>query len=545
MSTSATCEPLVRADAYVRFIPYTLLTLILLIACIVRFHLRNIPLERDEGEYAYAGQLLLQGIPPYKLAYNMKLPGTYAAYALILAVFGQSPAGVHLGLLAVNSLTIILVFLLALRLSGVLAAIVAAASYALLSVGPRVLGFAGHATHFVVLFAIAGILVLLKAIDTNGRSLFFLSGVLLGLSFLMKQPGFVFVIFGGLYLLAQQPNRPIEGRSLLRKLGLFAAGAAAPFAITCFLLWRAGVFSTFWFWTVWYASQYASNSGLAEGAHLFATVFPAIVRSSLWIWLIAAVGISAILWDHATRSRALFLISFLVFSFLAVCPGLLFREHYFILMLPAISLLAGVGVSAGTKWVTKFARNRALLYIPAALFILAVAASFYANRNFFFAADFYALSRRIYGGNPFPEALAVSDYLREHTPENSRIAVLGSEPEIYFYSHRHSATGYIYTYGLMEEQKYALQMQQQMINEIQAARPEAIVFVNVSASWLPTAHSQTMIYSWAQQYIRDHYDFTGIAEIHMTHTDYKWGEAAKEYQPRSNSVVFVFKRKNS
>jgi hypothetical protein len=38
-------------------------------------------LERDEGEYAYAGQLMLQGIPPYQLAYTMKLPGPFAAYA--------------------------------------------------------------------------------------------------------------------------------------------------------------------------------------------------------------------------------------------------------------------------------------------------------------------------------------------------------------------------------------------------------------------------------------------------------------------------------
>lgn len=544
MSTSATCEPLVHTNAHARVIPYTLLALILLTTCIVRFHLRNIPLERDEGEYAYAGQLLLQGIPPYKLAYNMKLPGTYAAYALILALFGQTPAGVHLGLLAANLVTITLLFLLALRLSGALAGVVAAASYATLSVNPSVLGFAGHATHFVVLFAIAGILVLLKAIHKSRLGLFFLSGVLLGLSFLMKQPGFLFVIFGGLYMLAKRPNRHTDWQSLLRRLGMFSAGAAIPFAITCLFLWRAGVFSTFWFWTVSYASQYASNSGLAEGAHLFAAVFPAIVGSSMWIWLIAALGISAIFWDNATRSRALFLIGFLVFSFLAVCPGLLFREHYFILVLPAISLLAGVGVSAATKF-GRSSANRALLCVPAGLFILALAASFYANRNFFFATDFYALSRRIYGGNPFPEALVVSDYLREHTAENSRIAVLGSEPEIYFYSHRHSATGYIYTYGLMEEQKYALQMQQQMINEIEAARPEAIVFVNVAASWLPTAHSKTMIYSWAQQYIRDHYDLTGIADIHMTYTDYKWGEAAKNYQPRSNSVVFVFKKKNS
>ena len=46
---------------------------------VVRLRLLNFSLERDEGEYAYAGQLMLQGIPPYELAYNMKFPGTYAA----------------------------------------------------------------------------------------------------------------------------------------------------------------------------------------------------------------------------------------------------------------------------------------------------------------------------------------------------------------------------------------------------------------------------------------------------------------------------------
>src|SRR3954447_20963536 len=64
----------------------------------IRFRLLDMPLERDEGEYAYAGQLMLQGIPPYKFAYNMKLPGTYASYAFIMAVFGQTTRGIHLGL---------------------------------------------------------------------------------------------------------------------------------------------------------------------------------------------------------------------------------------------------------------------------------------------------------------------------------------------------------------------------------------------------------------------------------------------------------------
>jgi hypothetical protein len=57
----------------------------------------RVSLERDEGEYAYAGHLMLQGIPPYKLVYNMKFPGTYAAYAAIMSIFGPTILGIHLG----------------------------------------------------------------------------------------------------------------------------------------------------------------------------------------------------------------------------------------------------------------------------------------------------------------------------------------------------------------------------------------------------------------------------------------------------------------
>ena len=98
------------------------------------------PLERDEGEYAYAGQLILQDIPPYELAYNMKLPGTYLGYAAILRVFGETPAGIHIGLLLVNGCATLLVFFLGRQLYGNAAGVTAAASYALLSTSEAVLG---------------------------------------------------------------------------------------------------------------------------------------------------------------------------------------------------------------------------------------------------------------------------------------------------------------------------------------------------------------------------------------------------------------------
>ena len=52
-----------------------IVSLALALAALVRWRVLTVPLERDEGEYAYIAQLLLQGIAPYSAAYTMKLPG--------------------------------------------------------------------------------------------------------------------------------------------------------------------------------------------------------------------------------------------------------------------------------------------------------------------------------------------------------------------------------------------------------------------------------------------------------------------------------------
>ena len=89
---------------------WILLAVVVAVVVFIRIHFLAIPLERDEGEYAYAGQLMLQGIPPYQLAYNMKFPGVYAAYALIMAMFGQTSVGIHLGLLILNISSTVVIF---------------------------------------------------------------------------------------------------------------------------------------------------------------------------------------------------------------------------------------------------------------------------------------------------------------------------------------------------------------------------------------------------------------------------------------------------
>ena len=105
---------------------WVIAVLVILLCVGVRVRLGDMPLERDEGEYAYIGQLILQGDAPYRDAYNMKLPGTYLAYAVSMAIFGQTPAGIHLGLALVNAATIWLMFLLGKRILDAVSGVVAA-----------------------------------------------------------------------------------------------------------------------------------------------------------------------------------------------------------------------------------------------------------------------------------------------------------------------------------------------------------------------------------------------------------------------------------
>ena len=520
---------------------YLAIALVILLIAAIRFRLRAMPLERDEGEYAYAGQLILQGISPYQLAYNMKLPGTYAAYAAIMAVFGQTAAGIHLGLIVVNATCILLVFLIAQRLFDSTAAVVAGATFGLFSIRPQLLGLAGHATHFVVLASLLSLYLLLKAFDSGRLTLFFWSGIFSGLALLMKQPGFFLLVFAGLYLLGREVRARSPWPTLLKRFALFSAGAILPYVLSCLVLMRAGVFQKFWFWTFSYARAYGSELNLSEGLRQFANRMELQKEHVGVIWLLIVFGMAAFLWDRKLRAHWPFVLGLLGFSFLGLSMGLYFRGHYFILVYPALALLAGAGVSSASNCLRRTTSPKAAIAAPSILFVLAFANALYAERAVYFTESPHHACREIYGINPFPEAVGIADYIRAHSDPNARVAVLGSEPEIYFYSQRHSATGYIYTYPLVEEQPYASVMQSEFIGEVESAAPEFVVYVLIDRSWLKRPHSDDRIFQWADAYTRDRYSLVGIADG-GNHDVYVWKPDAQTYRPRRPEVVLLYQR---
>ena len=522
---------------------WIMLAAFILLVVAIRIRLLNFPLERDEGEYAYAGQLMLQGIPPYQLAYNMKLPGVYAAYAFIMAIFGQTTVGIHLGLMVVNVVTTVLVFFLAKRISDYFSAAIAASAFILLSVSPALLGMAGHATHFVLLPAVAGLLALLRALDRDERSTLFLSGLLFGLAFLMKQQGIFFGIFGGLYLVySETRKRPVSWNRLAARCAIYSAGAILPFGITCLLLYKAGVFNTFWFWTVSYARQYSGVIPMEDALQNFFAGFTGALNSGLFLWVFAGAGAAVLLSNWRAYRNNLFITGLILFSFLSICPGFYFREHYFILLLPAVAVAIGLAVSSASRWIA--AKNQHLSVIPILLFVAACGHSVYTYRNVLFFLPTQEACRAAYGVNPFPEALKIAEYIKQHASKDATIAVLGSEPEIFFYSGVKSSTGYIYTYGPVESQSYAATMRQQMFREIESAKPEYVIVVNIPTSWLASPQSNRLIIDWLNRYAKEKLELVGLIDIlSATKTAYHWDLQERSRSPQSPYFITVYKQK--
>jgi hypothetical protein len=506
---------------------------------LAKIRLLGLPLERDEGEYAYTGQLLLQGIPPYKLAYSMKFPGTSVAYAVLMSIFGESINGIHLGLILITLLTAVLIFFLGRQLLGEFGGIAAAAAYCVLCLMPHVLGQAAHATHFVVMFSVAGTLLLLHALDRRSKMLIAASGCLFGFALLMKQPGLFFVIFGSVYLFGRDWHAQLNIREIISRNVIFVIAASAPFLITCLILWNAGVFERFWFWTIKYAGQYGSQVSPTQGLRIFAEHFWNRLGTAWPIWIAGALGLIACAVNPTLRRRAGFLITLALFSALAVCPGFYFRPHYFILLLPAVSLLSGAAVVAALNdlRVTHTIRIAILL-----LFALCLGWPLWSEADFFFSRPLAEANRMVNGTNPFPESVKIGEYIRTQSNPSDTIAVLGSEPQIYFYSKRPSATGYIYTYGLMEPQPYAHQMQQEMIREIETARPKFLVLIVVNKSWLAGRDSDQFIFRWVDTYCDANYEEVGLINISDRGSDYYFSGRPANVTPTAEHIS-IYRRK--
>ena len=517
---------------------WILLLLVLVVPSILRLALLDVPLERDEGEYAYAAQRFLHGEWLYRDIHTMKLPGTHLAYVPVLELFGETTRGVHLGLLLLTALNQGLVFVIGRRLSGPGAGLVAGLVFGLLALSPSVLGHAANTEHFVLAPALAGIWLVLRSLESPDRRGIVGAGMCFGVAILMKQHGAAFAL-AGLVTVVMQDR--IQGRAwvhTLRATLRLAGGIVVPLVVLVGILIAGGVFEAFWFWTVEYGLRYVAGPGFSLGMFFLRHNGGAVVSASPAIWTLVLVGVVVVVLRGRKSREFTVLVPWALLAAAATSAGLYFRPHYFLLLLPVASLFVGIGVQ---DLANRVPRLRAGATVIAVAVVLA-AATVIAHREVLFGMDREAFSRHVYGGNPFAESRSIAQSLAGLAGPDEEIAILGSEPQILFHARRRSATGYIYTYPLMEDQPFARRMQEEMVAGIEAAEPKLLVFVNLPTSWLATEESDQFVLEWAQRYWNAHYRRVGVVELGPDPPPgQRWGDHVAA--PRGRAWIGVFERR--
>jgi hypothetical protein len=520
---------------------------LILAAVVIRGRILEVPLERDEGGYAYTAQLILQGIPPLVRAYDIKLPGVHYIYALILLIFGQTTAGIHMGLLIINVATIVMMFLLGRRLFDTAAGLMAGASYAIMSVSQHVLGFSANVEHLLILPALGGILLLLYAIDSRRLTSYFGSGLLLGLTLVIKQHGIFFVVFAAIYLLISYFSKPKGfGVRCILEYAAFGFGIIIPFSVFCLYYLQLGLFDEICYWMFEYPSVYTSAFPLSTGLRILKNQLLEMGRVWLPLVILSGVGLISLFFQKQAIKRIIFVGAFLLFSLLSVIPGYRFFPHYFVFALPAISLLSGIGISFIAKLLAKqrlvIIRNG----IPILLSAGAILYSVLAEKTYLFESSPDAISKTSYSAHPFfPESVEIGNYINRNTSPEDYISVIGDEPQIYFYARRRSASAQIFFHHLTAIHRRAKEIQQESIREIEHARPKYIVFVNSPLSLMVSQESEKMIFTWFEEYQQKYYRLVGMVDIlSLEDTVYRWDEEVVGYEPQGYYWLAVFRRNN-
>ena len=393
-------------------------------------------MDIDEGSYAAIACRMLAGGLPYRDGVENKFPAIFYLYTAVFGLFGRYD------MRAVHAVAAVAAFATALVAGAIAATLarrrgadelaarrarwLAALLYAVFSTTyePKVL--AANTELFSVLPASLAVLVYLRG---RGRpSALLATGALAACALLFKQ-------VAGLLLVALAADRLIRGlrRRALRRsiidlvlIGVGVVGVAGAVAV---LFWRQRILGDALFWSWTYIFHHYMPAASASGgfvARLFKCFLPFALAMSPLLFLGRRIR-----WRGDARVVWLWLAAM---TGAALIGGRMYG-HYFLLTVPPLSVLAGVG---GTAWLTAASTGERRRL---AALVATMASGFLVAAWLFRGATDSWLTLN-------PDYRKASAYVRARTQPDDQVFVWGWFPALYVDADRCPASRFVYTHLL-------------------------------------------------------------------------------------------------
>ncbi|MDD5557304.1 MAG: glycosyltransferase family 39 protein [bacterium] len=416
------------------------------------------PHGRDQGMFAYAGRLVLDGAVPFRDFWDTKPPGIYYLYALSEILFGGSMASIRILDLAAQVATAAVIFPIALRVSaGRAGAAFAAGLIYVLAFASTGWWHTAQPDAFLNLPAALAVLIVLRSLDDARPLPLFGAGLLLAVVFLLKYPMGVMLPLLAAGLLAARGRRAVPGvASMLAGFALAAGGYALR-------LRGAGAWDEFLYTSFVWVRHYARVGAAAPG------IAGALRLRELAVshWSIAALALLSAIGAAFARPRREAAAALVALWALAALFNLFLQAKFFLYHYSP--LFPPLAIAASAAAVLPFDRARrsvARAAAATAVICAAVASLLAVNRpyNFYCIAVYRAAARalaaRVVSGRvpgdyymnirftsddfSLPADLAAASYLARRTGPDDRLFIWGNETLVYRLAGRRCGSRFIH-----------------------------------------------------------------------------------------------------
>ncbi len=526
-----------------------LLLILTMIVHSIRSNFAGIPFERDEGIYSYFGTLVLEGKIPYKDFYETKFPGLFYFYGLIVGLFGDTVQGMHKGFTWVNIISMVFIYFAGRNLFSPVAGIISAITFAFVSLTPNLSGFTVQSEHAVSLFISMG-LFFYSLTKTSGKLIYYvLMGFALSCAFMVKTTAVFMAVWGGLLIVTDfWFTKPRVWKNFWKQIFAYAVGGFSIIIVLFLIIASKGSFKDMIYWTIDHAKQYASGMPYEEGVKYFKYTRDAIIENHKFFWYHSLLTVVLCLMRPINIKYKILGVTLLGFSFLTIVPGYFFYGHYWIQIVPGLALVAGLtfySVMAILQNALNF-KQPIIKWIYLGIFAALTFNHVSTLKSYYYHPNYERVLRAVYGNNPFPEAWEVGQYINSHSKPEDNIVLIGSEPQIYFYTHKKSPSRHAYFTSIVNNVKDHKLWQKEFAKDTEKANPKFVVFFKHQFSLLVQPNVDTWVFDWANKYITDNYQIVGLVDmIDGQQSVYKYNEEINTYRPVAQNQIYIYQRKDT
>ena len=233
-------------------------------------------------------------------------------------------------------------------------------------------------------------------------------------------------------------------------------------------------------------------------------------------------------------------------GFLTIVPGYHYYGHYFLQWIPAVSLSAAIFIfSVQDILKNKFKLKYGSTVLPLIIIILPVLTNLSAKSKYYFNPNQTQILREVYGINPFPESMVIADKLNTLMKPEDKLAVFGTEIQMYVYTNKKSPSRFAGSGALLEfPVAQSEDWQNEFIGDVEKAAPKYLVFFSHPISWMASSKSKNLIFPWFDKFSAANYRLIGYADMLGNTTNYVWEPELDmtKNPPTSKYKIFVFER---